>query len=675
VRARTVTERYWGKCLLFVLTALLPHSLWAGDDFRGDTPQGDEELLLFADIPSVYGASKYEQKVTEAPSSVSIVTADEIRKYGYRNLAELLQGVRGLYLSYDRTYQYLGVRGFSRPGDYNTRILLLIDGHRINDSVYDAALLGTEFPLDIDLIERVEIARGPGSSLYGSNAFFGIINVITRQGRAVKGLELSGEIGSHDMGKGRISYGDRFPNGLEVILSGSYYDSDGRERLYFREFDTLETNNGVFEDGDGDNFESLFATLSWYDFTFQGLYHDRKKDIPTAAWDTVFNDNRSFSEDESGYVNLEYEGQFYRDVELNAKVYYDFYHYHGDYVYDYSEDDESHIVVNRDKTRANRVGTEIKFSKKFFDSHYMSLGGDYRNNLQQDQENYDEDVYLDDKRDSEDWGVYFQDEWNALDSLTVNAGVRYDHYEISGDTVNQRLALIYSPVDRTAVKLLYGSAFRAPNVYELYYHDGGSSSKAANDLDNETMETYEFILEQYIGEHWRLTASGFYYEIKDLINLRSDTADGLLVFDNLDEAKASGVEFEIEGKWVNGWEGRLSYIYQETEDMETERILSNSPRQLAKCNLIAPLLRDRLFLGTEIQYTDQRETLSGNEVDGFFVTNATLFCRGIIPGLKFSFSVYNLFDKKYDHPGSEEHLQDVITQDGRTSRFKLTYVF
>jgi len=189
------------------------------------------EELLKMEIPTVEAASKYKQKITEAPASVTIIGADEVKKYGYRTLADILRSAPGLYVSYDRNYSFLGVRGFSL-GDYNNRVLLLIDGHRLNNSLSDSAFIGSEFPLDVDLIERVEIIRGPGSSLYGNNAFFGVINVITRKGRdmAGNGAEVSGEIASFDTYKGRVSYGNRFTNGLELLLSGTIYDSEGHDR-------------------------------------------------------------------------------------------------------------------------------------------------------------------------------------------------------------------------------------------------------------------------------------------------------------------------------------------------------------------------------------------------------------------------------------------------------------
>ncbi len=95
------------------------------------------EAILFQEIPSVYGASKYEQKITEAPSYITIITSDEIRKYGYRTLADLLRSVPGFHVSFDRNYTYLGVRGFNLPGDYTSRYLLMIDGHRTNETIYD----------------------------------------------------------------------------------------------------------------------------------------------------------------------------------------------------------------------------------------------------------------------------------------------------------------------------------------------------------------------------------------------------------------------------------------------------------------------------------------------------------------------------------------------------------
>ena len=164
-------------------------------------------------------------------ASVTVVTADEIQKYGYRNLADILRSVPGFYVTYDRDYTFVGVRGFGRLGDWNSRILVLIDGHRINNNVLGQAMLGNEFLVDIDMIERVEIVRGPSSSLYGANAFFAVINVITRTSKQVKDWELSFQTGSFGTDEGRATYGHQF-HGLGVLLSGTFYNSTGPDLVF-----------------------------------------------------------------------------------------------------------------------------------------------------------------------------------------------------------------------------------------------------------------------------------------------------------------------------------------------------------------------------------------------------------------------------------------------------------
>ncbi|MDX2458143.1 MAG: Plug domain-containing protein, partial [Gammaproteobacteria bacterium] len=124
-------------------------------------PAMDDESMLFMDIPSVYSASKYEQSVSDAPAWVSVITADEITKYGYRTLDDILESVPGFYTTNDRNYNYAGARGFGRPGDYNTRLLLLLDGVRANDALGGGAAIGREVLVDVDLIDRVEVTRGP----------------------------------------------------------------------------------------------------------------------------------------------------------------------------------------------------------------------------------------------------------------------------------------------------------------------------------------------------------------------------------------------------------------------------------------------------------------------------------------------------------------------------------
>jgi outer membrane receptor for ferrienterochelin and colicins len=660
--------------LLSTLSVLWPLSAGAQSDLLPpDSAQGGDQILL-QEIPSVYSASKYEQKVTEAPSSVSIVTGEEIKRFGYRTLAEVLRSVRGFYINYDRNYSYVGVRGFARSGDWNGRILVLVDGHRLNDGIYDSVLLGTEFILDVDLIDRVEIVRGPSSSIYGSNAFFGVVNVITRRGRDLKGAEIAGSAGSFDTYTGRLSYGQRYRNGVEPLVSGSYLTSQGQRRLFFREFDDPSTNNGVVRYRDGDEAYSGFGKLNWRDFTLGVAYVSRTKEIPTASYGTLFNDPREETKDQRGFIDLKYEGTLAKDWRLLGRLFYDRYYYRGLYPY---EGTLTPTVLNEDSATAESLGAETHLTTRALARHTLTLGAEVRYDLRQDQENFDRDPfarYLDDRQDSTHWGVFLQDEFTLLPSLALHGGVRYDHYESFGGTTNPRVALIYTPLKETILKLLYGTAFRAPNAYERFW--ASAIQKTNPNLEPETITTYELILEQYIGKHLRGTAVAFYYTIDNLINLVRDPNDDLLVYRNEGKSRAHGVELELEKRWSNGFLGRLSYTYQHAEDERTGQELVNSPQHLAKFNLSVPLIYDRLFGGVEVQYVGERKARTGESLNGFFLTNLTLLSLNLpLRGLELSASVYNVFDYRYRDPASEEHRQSAIEQDGRSFRLKLTYGF
>lgn len=652
--------------VLALLSIRVAAVVCAGTDPAVPEQSMGSEMALFSEVPSVFGASKYDQKLSEAPSYVTIVTAEEIKRYGWRNFAEILRSVPGFFTFYDRNYHYLGVRGFGRPGDYNTRVLILVDGHRLNDDIADTGPVGTDFPLDVDLIERVEVIRGPSSSLYGNNAFFGVINVVTRTGRDLKGFEVSGEGGSYNTYKGRASYGQRFQNGFEVVASGSYYSSRG-QNLFYKEFDHPLTSNGWARHRDDDEFYNFFLRSSYKDFSLEGVYQMREKGIPTGSWDTVFDDSRNRTFDERAFLDLKYDHRFTNDLNLTARLYVDHYNYNGHYLNDYGEPGLFRdLVLSKDYQRGDWAGGELQIEKRIFDKHRLVVGTELVRHFRQDQVAYDVDPfqeYLNVDKDSWNWAAYLQDEYRMCSNLALNAGVRYDYFSTFGDTLNPRLALIFTPSPRTTLKAMYGSAFRAPNAYELYYGDN-ISQKTNDALQPETIRTCELVWEQQLSKNLRSAVSAYYYTIDDLITLTTDPADGLLVFVNEDEVQAKGIEFELFGKWGNGIEARASYALQETMERRGHRVLTNSPVHNAKFNLVVPLFRDKLYLGSELLYLSPRKTLLRESTDDAFIANMTLFSRNLVKGLEVSASVYNLFNQKYSDPGSEEHLRTCSSRTG-----------
>lgn len=275
-----------------------------GTDF---TTRSLEELMR-VNIPTVVSASKHEQTTAEAPASVSVVTRADIEQFGYRTLADVLRSVRGVYITSDEIYEYIGVRGVMRPGDYGGRVLVMVNGHRMNEPLYDQAFNGHDLPLDIDLIERVEVVRGTGSSLYGNNAGLGIINIVTRDASSWNGVEGSVAGGSHETFSGRLTYGKLFTNGVSLILSGTLLNSEGRDSIYYPEFAAI--NNGFAEGLDGERAQKYFASLKAGEFALEAGYGDRRRDIPNGAYGTLFNTSPSYADDERAYVEARHQHEF-----------------------------------------------------------------------------------------------------------------------------------------------------------------------------------------------------------------------------------------------------------------------------------------------------------------------------------------------------------------------------
>ncbi len=435
-------------------------------------PSMSLDQLLEVQVEKVYGASRYEQDVGRAPSSVSIITRDEIQKQGHRTLAEVLQGVRGIHITSDRVYSYVGVRGFGRPSDYNSRLLVLVDGHRLNDNIYDAVLMGTEAVLDVDMVERMEVIRGPSSSIYGDNAFFGVINIVTRPGAKINGLEFSGEAGEFQTYKGRATFGKAFTNGVEMVISGTWFESEGEERIYYREFDDPASNNGVAEKSDTDAYYKFFSKLSYGDFALSGAWSRREKLVPTASYGTIFNDGGERSIDRYSYIDLKYAHTFDNEIVLEGRTYYDDYHYEGDFPYNTAPPGNPIVrLLNRDVSDGEWAGMNWQLTAPIGDRFRAMMGADYRVDLRRHRINYDvlpRTVYANVDNSSWNAGVFAQAEWEIVTNLVLNTGLRLDYYETFGSTINPRVALMYRPWQKSNFKLLYGEAYRAPNASETY---------------------------------------------------------------------------------------------------------------------------------------------------------------------------------------------------------------
>lgn len=636
---------------------------------------GLEQLMA---IP-VYAASKHKQSTKEAPALVTIVTRDEIQRYGYRNFGELLQSVPGFYVSQNRgSTGFVGTRGINRTTDYGARFLLQVDGHRLTDPVYGTMPNQQDFPLDLDLIERVEIVRGPGSSLYGSNAFFGIINVVTRKGKDMDGVEAALSTGSLSTNSARLSYGTETKGGAEVFLSGSLYGSSGNGDLYFAEFDDPSGGSDGHARGiDADHAGSLFGRVSYKGFSLTTGFAEREKQIPSGRFNAIFGDPTNSNWEKRLFTSAEYSRELPANWELLARASFDRYLYDGSIPmlsqlgepFDYKTDVD-----------ARWLRGELQASRTFAERHRLTVGGEYQSLYDLNAHLYyvAQGYFVGDRYKTNvsfaSYGLFIQDEFRLNEQILINMGLRFDSYDTFGETINPRLGLIYSPWQKTTFKLLYGTAFRAPVLTEMFYQIPGDDRDINSFLDPEKITSYEGIWEQRLTPWLQTTLSLYRNEIKDIIEF-SPNADTITTYyyANMGETNINGVEAAIEAGRDQGLRGRLSYAYADVEVENANLATDNSPKHVVKGKLLVPLGSDRYTAAFEAQYVSSRHDMRGEAAGDYWIGNINLFAQPLGDQLDLSFGVYNVFDEKYFDPASSPPFQ--TEQDGRTVRFKLTYRF
>jgi iron complex outermembrane recepter protein len=666
---RLVLDRRTLPSLALLATLLAPAR--ASGQTHSDTDLLSMSLQDLSQV-KVFTASRHVEDAREAPSSVTVISAEEIRRYGWRTFSDALNSVRGFYTSYDRSYSSVGMRGFMRPGDFNTHVLLLINGHRINDNVYGSAYIGTEFPLDLDLIDRIEVVRGPGSSLFGTNAIYGVINVITRTAGTQNTGEVSGDVASFLTRSGRLT-GSATHGRLSALVSGSLYDSAGHSSLFFPAFATPQTNYGFADNIDGGRYAHIFADLRYGNLRVQSLYSSRMKIAPTAPSATVFDDPGTRYNDTQMYFDVDYRRSLTANTDWDLRATYDHFNYHGTFAYSYS----GTRILNFDTGYADWSGLETTLDHQM-GRHHLTVGASYQYAFRADLKNFDPGMppFIDDHRTPWQAATFAEATFKLRRDLTFHGGGRFDYFSAYGAAFSPRAALIYSPTSSTTLKYIYGTAFSAPSDFDSYYTDDYTIERPLQPLKKENISSHEAVLEQRLTAWIGMTVDGYYDDLDHLIDWSIDRSNGMAYAGNVGQDRGDGVEFELDANrtsgWMSGLEGRASYALAKAYNKVEHERLDNSPLHLAKFNASIPVTR-RAFAGIEAFYTSAQTTYQATRVSPWFLTNLTLSTQPLWGGWQFSASCYNAFDRRYFDPAGLNLVEPAIQQDGRSYRFKISY--
>ncbi len=647
--------------------ALLCTGLCAQAAAAADAADFSLEQLLEV---TVTGAAKYEQRQSEAAAAVSVITRQEIKTYGWRTLDDALASLPGIYRTYDRQYAYLGTRGFSVLGDFNTRILLTINGNRVNDAVYDQAYVGRDFPLDLDMVERIEFIPGPGGAVYGQNAMFGVVNVVTRTGASLSGAQVSlAAQNPQRLREGRVSWGQRLEGGLDVLLSFSASRARGEDRTY--DYGAAGVS-GLASGRDGERDQEWLVRLAFGGWNLELVQGDRRKDDPTGYYRSDPLAVGAYQRDRMLLAQLSYEGKaafapLPAPLQYSARLFMGQERYTAPMVYGGSPSQQTAASAWH--------GLELRGVYSGVAQHKLMLGLEGQINRHQDQ-TYDDLVATPNQLDTSvlksgsRLGLYLQDEWTLREGLTATLGARVDGSTGAKHSVTPRVGLVWQAGPSHTFKALLGRAFRPPNVYEHDYTD--AVSLVANpSLKGETIQTVELAAEFRASRSLVWRASAYRWTMSGLVTLGVDPATGVPSYLNGGDVSARGVELGLDTHWAGGGRLRSSVSTQATQRADTTA-QSNAPRWLGRMNLsqAVPMLRGTVAL--ELRHDGARLTNEGRSLAGHTLLNVSL-ATALAPGLELWLGAQNANGARYQHPGSRNTWQDALDQDGRSLRARLTW--
>ncbi len=617
---------------------------------------------------TVVTSGKKPEAISQTAAAVFVITSEDIERYGYQTLAQAVRRISGFYSETDRYIDFIGLRGYLPNSDLNRRVLVLVDGHKVNDYVYGQAPVDQDLPVDLQDLDRIEIVKGPGSALWGSEALLCVINCITKKASNIDGIQIRQDLGFRE-GQ-HLAYGQVFPGGIEVSGTLSALLSDGQKRIYFPEYDNPATNNGVAEGLDGEQVGRGYLNVSHNGFRTVYDHVKRWKDVPTAYWWDVFNAPGTYVIDERQYWEMSYENPtpYAGNGKLMSRIYHD--NYDGLCGWNTLNQDST-LSFSRTEDHVKSWGAEVRYSRDI--SHNISaIVGAEHLQASATRLSYDVNPYVLRPiryRHFRLFSYYMQTDWDVTDSLRLVAGTRLDDHVTFGKNWSPRAGLIYKNSPKSTLKLLYGEAFRNPSMSET----GGDDNPKG--LGPEKIRTTEFVWEQQMGENQRLVTSLFSFDMYDVM-LMTPTWDTIL-----GSVVSRGIETQYDCRLRNGSSGYLGLSVVNAKSADIGFPLPSSPRFVGTCGISIPVFRGKANLALDGQYIGRRKTLANSEVGGAMTANLALTSHSLIQGADVSLGIWNLFNTTTFAPGelwnvdATETVLDKVPQVGRMMQFQISKHF
>jgi len=640
---------------------------------------------------SVVTAARTPQPSSKSPASVSVITARQICNMGARDIYDVLRHVSGIRIDKtNRGSPIIAIRGVRK--DSSDYVLIMLNGHVLNEPANGSATFLFDLSsLPLYNIERIEVVRGPGSSLYGANAFLGMINIITKSPEEIDGVETGFRTEFEDEGnvgqEYNLLFGKRFKNDVGVSMNINVLDVAGAE--IFVESDMLGRSGYV--DNEVEQLDAQGSVEAGI-LRIDGRYLHRKRGEFFGPVNVLSPD--SSLKLDAFFLDLALEFEAGADTDVRTSTYVD----HGEGKANMIAFPAGSIPPGSPLSPFNEVGfygtLELDYTKagaealatyKKWQPHALSVGAAYeyqsQDNLKVSGNDDGSGVPLDPPRDTTDVNnfgedahrevaaLFVEDAWEIGSDAVLNTGVRLDDYSDFGSSLNPRIGLIWGFVESCSFRVLYGTAFRAPDFRSLYVRNNPVVEGNPN-LKPEEIRTWEIGVDGCFLDRFRTRATYFHNDLEELIATHPEGKQ----LDNVRSVVAQGVEVEGTYEFANGSYVSANYTYTDSE-VDGASSFSDIPRNSG--SVIAGITPSKhLHSNITLYWQDETRRADGDArraLDGYEVLNLNLLFQGCRNCPELQLSVYNLFDEEYAFPDRTGSFAGDFPAPGRSFVIGLKY--
>jgi outer membrane receptor protein involved in Fe transport len=607
----------------------------------------------------VAGATQKTIRLEDAPASMTVITADEIRAFGYLTVADALRSVRGLHVFSDRAYDSVGVRGFGVPENANARVLVLVNGHPVNDLIRGYGPIGSELGIDLNQVERIEVVRG-GGMVFGATAYLGLVNVVMREPEV--GLHAEVGVGGQSLGgvDGRAAASAKNNFGEVLVLMGG---GAGRGS-------PLPSLTGFAKDDEKSGDVHVFARAGRFSLTAGTA--GRQKQVPVQyAWarsDTAtLGDGRSFAA-------LQWDHTFEGGSFFLARAALD----------SSSFSIDSHPPGPDWQTetgQANGVSGEVRFEWAVSAAHRLTFGasGQLSGKLAMHAATSDGGEPFDYRKQGGLFTLYVSDEWVPREAFRLHVGLRVDPVQVATQQVEQldkgvvlfmpHLALLGRPYEGGNTKLLAGITARGPSTYERGFGAEGFQREAPSELKQEDRFAVELEHSHALNDETTVTGTAFlnvYSGIITSVPVEEGSSVQRLVNSPTPMGAAGG---ELEVRYAPG-DGKLATIAGVFQGSTTAggSELPNFPAHVVSARFLWPVLGPALRASTELVLVGRRNDRYGRRVDGTMYWNVMLSGEHVPWRLTYYGGVFDLLDERRPEPVGPDFLPATAARFGREVR-------